>query len=527
MAYIDGTEILFSSNYTHVEGAYEIAQGIGDDEAQVMSQKAVTRGFKSIVSNIDALLNDNIISRLIEFTNESVTNSGETYSASTRLLSNFFEVKDNAKYIVNNTKSALIEYLFYDESKNLITYTDWNPPHFYTRSNYKYVRLLVKNNTNTDINPANYEHNNWLTVRLADINRRDYDLENLTWENKTINESNGTLSNAGTRCTSELIPIHEDDIIFVLKDKTDSLWYQVHFYHEDGSCSVANYYTHVDRNYAIPHGCVGIRLQFRKSDNTDMPNMSEFLTTVGNYTCYTIRDNSDLKKSTKHELTVAHQNIRVFNYSGGTKGCPNNEVDANLPRWKANIIKWLNADILNIDEWHNKFDQSGNIDAYAELLKQFYPYYYDTGNGKALFSKYPCTFNEIFIDQRLIVCDFVAEGERVAVVGWISSNTYTPERRITAYNALIKYLSRYDKAVILGDFNNDEGAAELQVFTENGYTLGNNGYWGEIDTCPSSNPFNAIDNIITKGFIFEDFAVGDDKVTSDHYPIKARLTFTV
>jgi hypothetical protein len=510
-----------------VEKVGNIVQTTGDSATDVMSQKATTKGIKSIFSDIDTLLNDNLISRHIDFTNESVSNSGETYNASTRLLSNFFEITDNAKYNISleSTKDAIIEYLFYDESKTLITFTDWNPPFFKTKDGYKYVRLLIKNNTNTDISPADYEYNDWLKVNLTDVYRRDITLENLTWENKTINESNGTLSNASSRCTSELLPIREDDIIFVLKGKTDALWYQVHYYYEDGSTSVANYYTHVDRNYPIPHGCVGIRLQFRKSDNSNMPSMDDFLSTVGDYTCYTIRDQAELKKTTKHKFTVAHQNIRVFNYSGGTKGCPNDEVDANLPRWKANISNWLNADVLNIDEWHNKFDQAGNIDAYAELLQQFYPYYYDTGNGKALFSKHPCTFNEIFIDQRLIVCDFITEGEKIAVVGWISSNTYEPSRRITAYNALINYLGRYDKAIVLGDFNNDHGAEELQVFTDNGYTLGNNGYWGEIDTCPSDNPFTAIDNIITKGFIFEEFSVGDDSVTSDHYPIKAKLAF--
>lgn len=242
--------------------------------------------------------------------------------------------------------------------------------------------------------------------------------------------------------------------------------------------------------------------------------------------------NVNNKANSLIRISVGAQNVRDFG-DGSGDGCPDNLVSEKLPLWKEMVSSWLNQDFLCIDEWYPYFDRSQTIDAYETIFKPFYPYKFELPSNaptRIVLSKHPGVLSNMALyasvrtNIPIIICNI--GGKSVCVACWLQSVADTVAQRKSAYSAAITYLSQFDIAILAGDFNTEVGLEELELFTDAGYTLGNGGYWGEIDTYPASSPSTPNDNIVTKGVIFERFEVGTDYVTSDHRPVRAFLSFT-
>ena len=253
-----------------------------------------------------------------------------------------------------------------------------------------------------------------------------------------------------------------------------------------------------------------------------------------------------LTNQTKN-VTVGTMNVADFGITG--EGYTEEELAVYIPKWKELITKWFKtADFLVFIEWYPYLDKNQSVSAYETLFKQFYPYYYlePVKQNKAIISKYPCDVEQFIGEDGNTATGFDCikavtniGGKSVAIISWLTGyasaypDTMTPvEWRQSRYNVAVRVLADYDAVILAGDFNNsdkDVGTSEWSIFTDAGYTLGNGGYWGDIVTCPSNvnhNENGAIDNIITRGFVYNDFSVGDYVTTkvSDHEPIKADLT---
>lgn len=241
--------------------------------------------------------------------------------------------------------------------------------------------------------------------------------------------------------------------------------------------------------------------------------------------------NADKTPYNINRCTLGAFNVRDFG-DGSVEGCPAELVDEKLPLWKNLISGWLNTDFLNICEWRSKFDENNTIDSYDTLFKQFFPYMYEVvSDGVAIqcmMSKHECVFTELnyYGDVNRIVPMLITviDGKSVAVVGWIQSATDTVANREKAYRNAATMLGTFDRVVLGGDFNTEVGLDELEELTDRGYTLGNGGYWGVINTWPAHNPATPNDNIASKGCILEMFETNENHITSDHLPVRAKFT---
>jgi len=235
-------------------------------------------------------------------------------------------------------------------------------------------------------------------------------------------------------------------------------------------------------------------------------------------------------------LIFGSHNIRDFNTEGGIgAGCPDNLVSTNLPLWKEHFSKWLNCDFLALQEWFPYFDKSHTIDSYNTLLKQFYPYKYELGSGgeyndRILLSKHKGFFVNIGAGNSNPALIFRICGKSIAVVAWEQSNAIPSQERKANCQKAINYLNQFDIVIIGGDTNIanvSDFEDEIKVWTDAGYVVGNGGYWGKIPTCTvgQATEEGAIDNIMSKGLIYENFEVKSDKITSDHNAVRATLSF--
>jgi hypothetical protein len=109
------------------------------------------------------------------------------------------------------------------------------------------------------------------------------------------------------------------------------------------------------------------------------------------------------------------------------------------------------------------------------------------------------------------------------------------DKRAKQYQQIIDYASTYDYVVIMGDTNceNYENGVKIDDtvlieewdrFTENGYTMANNGYFGIYDTYNGGGG-EPLDNIFVKGnIVINNFEVIQKEWMNDHYLVVADLS---
>jgi hypothetical protein len=272
---------------------------------------------------------------------------------------------------------------------------------------------------------------------------------------------------------------------------------------------------------------IRITIQF-PDDSTITPaevlNVTDTFITFGN-------DLNQSGTSAYQNITACAFNVGFFNMGTTPKGVPDEDVSEQTPIWRA-LLANLGADILLFTEWHDFFDQSETINAYEHLIEQLYPYKFitETSNRTGIFSRIPFvgrTFTSTESGRLNSVGHLFINGEKIGIMyahltaG--SSAEAINERQIDSQE-IIDYFSDYEKVIIAGDFNNTEGASELDIYLNNGYRLSNQGYFGVFDTA-IGRVQPAIDNIITKGVNINAVSI-DDPATSDHRPIISRLSIT-
>ena len=347
-----------------------------------------------------------------------------------------------------------------------------------------------------------------------------FDFSDIEWSISNVQDDGRVVSGWNRATNVDAINVQGYDVVTIY-NQSDFLCKLVK-YKNDNTVELESDFASGNRILLDLKDVASIRILFKKSDNTGF-TLEAFETAVANNTIV-LKYYGSLYSTDIHDLSIGFQNIRKFSTDGNTPGTP--DVTTYLPQWKESISKWLNQDFMLIAEWTTYFDRNQEYNAYDILVKQFYPYYIAYAGG-ALFSKVPCRFSTIKIGYWQLIARLTLNNKEVAIVYWTNSNQVTPQVRMNDYSKMIAYLADFDIAIVAGDFNNDAGAEELAVWTQAGYTLGNNGYWGQIDTCTTStNPnFAAIDNIITKGVIFDSFEKGNAIITSDHYPVRAKLKY--
>lgn len=225
------------------------------------------------------------------------------------------------------------------------------------------------------------------------------------------------------------------------------------------------------------------------------------------------------------KLRVMSQNVGKYNYGSGN-GYAGDDVADKLLEWKQMLGSNM-PDFVMIQEQVSNFDSGGTYGAKATLFDPlFKDYASDSGSlGIVLFSKYPLENKQKIAltttaGNRYLVLAETSMGTRTIA---IASTHLTPgdDETIRAEEVaqIITALASYDYVILGGDFNTSD-ATTLAQFTTAGYTLGNNGYFGSMDTITG----DAVDNIIVKGFSFYDASVNTEQaITSDHSPVVAEM----
>lgn len=244
------------------------------------------------------------------------------------------------------------------------------------------------------------------------------------------------------------------------------------------------------------------------------------------------------------KLSVAEHNEGMYHYGEQPYGISQADWDTGVAAWKSLLTK-TDSDFLACME-HKQIlnaDETGvaNVNSYDELYKQFYPYRVDadtlgsTTFQIALYSKYPIKsyekinltstgryFNKFIVDVESVeICIVVQKG----YAGTPGSEGATS--RVAEFTELVSLVAN-NPIVIIPIDTNSQYTEDFDVFRNNGYQLGNFGYWGEKKTCGISETYPqghyAFDNIIVKGMDINSFDVCDEHATSDHFPTMSKLT---
>lgn len=282
-------------------------------------------------------------------------------------------------------------------------------------------------------------------------------------------------------------------------------------------------------------GAVGVktvRIDVRKSNNANISPTQETgiviainnVTNFGELNALTSNLIKNIRYDVHTKLRVMSHNLGKYNYGLGN-GYSGDDVDDKLLAWKR-MIGSNTPDFVMIQENVLYFDAAHNYVSASALWDQLYPYYAsDRGSlGIAIRSKYPLSnAQKIAIGSRyIVIAETMIGAVKIAVAVTHLTPGYTQadeETRRSEASLVVEALSSYDHVILGGDFNTSD-ATTLAIFTAAGYTLGNNGYFGSIETLSGEY----IDNIIVKGFNFYNVnSSSEQAITSDHYPIVAEM----
>ena len=257
--------------------------------------------------------------------------------------------------------------------------------------------------------------------------------------------------------------------------------------------------------------------------------------------------NKDIHTEKLHKISISEWNIGKCNEGLSPQGIPDEDMDEKVPQLKK-LLTTICSDIFFVNECPLYLNQ-GNSGAtqqnfYDAVLKQFYPFYsdYDQTTELRIFSKYPL-ISVVKYDVTLpssytrsyIAGEFLINNKRIGIcvlhAPVVGGATNAPTDRIAYFEDIVGRFSSYDYVIIAGDTNigNDAEsesliAEQIAVFIDAGYSLSNRGYWGVISTYNPLVSWQALDNIIVRGFNIDNFIVEDEKIVSDHFPIQSKIS---
>lgn len=242
---------------------------------------------------------------------------------------------------------------------------------------------------------------------------------------------------------------------------------------------------------------------------------------------------NDITPFYKDTITIAHWNIGHFSAGRTSDTTISSDDAAPMALTYKNLIDSINADILGICEYNPSFSVNG--EKTSSFIFNQYPYH-SIGNKysyncNAIFSKAQLNdsklvFFDYCVQQRYyIVSKLFINGKEVLFVethlDW-NQGTDGKKYRIIQIQTLVDSFKDYPYVIICGDMN-ITSLNELQPFKDAGFILANGGDLGVFETCPASNPSNAIDNIITKGFDILSTNIFCKNILSDHCLINCKI----
>ena len=235
--------------------------------------------------------------------------------------------------------------------------------------------------------------------------------------------------------------------------------------------------------------------------------------------CYSVRN--------IYKNTIKLMTFNVGQFYNGTTRCPDNEVDAQISRYKALITKYQ-PDFICTQETP-KYVNVGNSVLGSSFFDERYSHYVCTGGdiGSAMGLAYITNCNLVDIEQRALSNDRPytkaythINGIKVAIY-----NTHlsfeNQETRAPQIAELLAEVQTEEYAIIFGDFNTGNvngGVSELTPFIDAGYKLGNLGALGNLSTCVNGG---RTDNIIVSPNITLCKAEVEDELfesLNDHRP---------
>ena len=230
------------------------------------------------------------------------------------------------------------------------------------------------------------------------------------------------------------------------------------------------------------------------------------------------------------KLKVAQFNEGLMNYGSSPRGMPDDsDFNTNIMTWRRLISSFL-ADIYFACE-HTENAKQGSTAAadksYLLIDGHFFPYSFGNTNSVYIFSKFPLKNTLLWYtttgDRRVAEAEIEINRKKIMLVCFHpvpGATEALAAQRLADNTELANRYAQYDY-VIMGADTNAQSVDELQPFVNNGYVLGNMGFFGNIPTSQVGNP---IDTIIVKGFNMDSFNVGSEKATSDHYPVMGQIT---
>jgi len=234
--------------------------------------------------------------------------------------------------------------------------------------------------------------------------------------------------------------------------------------------------------------------------------------------------------------------IRVLSYNvgnfddGGTSGHSGSDLAEYIASW-TRFLGSCSADIALFTESRKYIDSANTTPSVSGLYANVFNSVseYDQGNipwNKVLATEATQTnvSKVTYVNRGSSAAGYVSavlsiNGVEVfvACTHLIHGGDENIQLRIAEMQELIAASAQYDNVIIGGDMNT-ASLAQLDAFTQAGYTLGNGGVFGTQNTWNSTSPTLPLDNVIIKGnkLKFRSFEVLDGTL-SDHKAVIAEI----
>lgn len=235
------------------------------------------------------------------------------------------------------------------------------------------------------------------------------------------------------------------------------------------------------------------------------------------------------KTQSSVKLKILTFNCGHYNY-GSSSEYAGDDMQDKIVEWKKMLAKYK-PDIMLGQEMSLYFDAAQTVQAIDTIFKPLLPNFYYS-NFTKMVSKYPFTNRwqqtiTVVVGgttyTRPLTCALInINGVDIALcsvhlpAGYSASDTAVRE---AMRDELIAAFENYEHVILAGDYNESTDSF-FAPFESAGYSLGNHGYFGTIETLPNES----VDNIIVKGFTFYDaISNSADACTSDHYPFASEI----
>lgn len=394
-----------------------------------------------------------------------------------------------------------------------------------TRHVANHMRVLIKNIV------ADGEFNlDEVNLQIEDLGIEHSPRTNILANNKFILWKNASLDSNGNekinefsyqRALSSYIKIFGDT---VLEIKTPSNYTVELAFYDYNKNYVGTYIEYVGFNKSVKtNGCEGyVRVIIKNVDSSqiDISNAPYGITIAEKMFIST-----NYRKNT--ELTVMTHNVGKFGF-GTDSGYNKDDYKNKLLEWQNQLIK-LSPDVLGLQEFIPYFSQNDDtISSRRDLLN----FAFAKTIGGALEECISLNTNVISskigvlgASDRLTERPFmhVVFEKNNIIINFINVHLHPNnlQARKIQRKDLIQYLNNLNNVICTGDFNADT-ADEFNDFKSAGFKCANtNAYFGTLSTFIYGN--KPLDNIIVSNNILFKTVETHDNITSDHYPLTARL----